>query len=74
MGGVDTPPFSCPHFGAQKRRGREGFMPTRIKARDKNIASPQKPKISGVRGRAMFDSQAFYTDIETVLGMLCGSV
>jgi len=49
-------------------------MPTRIKARDKNIASPQKPKISRVRGRAMFNSQAFYTDIETVLGMLCGSV
>ncbi len=52
----------------------EGFMPIRIRHRDKNIAWPQLPDISPIRPKAMLYSQASYTAIATVFGVLCGSI
>jgi hypothetical protein len=72
MGGVDTPLFVSPFWGAVPR-GREGFRPIRIKPRANHIASMQKPEISGIRAQARFHSLAFYTESETALGVLCGS-
>lgn len=52
----------------------EDFMPIRVRHPDKNSPSTQQPEISLVMLEAMLFSQASYTAIDTVFGVLCGSI
>lgn len=64
-------------FGARWTRSEvnvEGFMPIRIRCRDKVSASTQQPDVSMVKTETIPFSQASYTVLETVFGMLCGYI
>lgn len=50
----------------------EGFMVTRIRHCDNNIALTQQPAISALGPKPMLDLQASYTAMATVFGVLCG--
>ncbi|MBT9159893.1 MAG: tyrosine-type recombinase/integrase [Dehalococcoidia bacterium] len=69
---VDRPGFAA--LSMRSEVVMEGFMPIRIRHRDKNIAWPQLPDISPIRPKAMLYSQASYTAIATLFGVLCGSI
>lgn len=69
---LDRPEFAAPSMCSEV--DVEGFMLTRIRHCDKNIASTQQPGISGLRPKPILHLQASYTAIATVFGVLCRSI
>jgi len=69
---LDRPEFAAPSMCSEV--DMEGFMLTRIRHCDKNIASTQQTGISGLRPKPILHLQASYTAIATVFGVLCGSI
>jgi len=67
----ESPPFSCPHFGAGKG-DREGFMLIRIRDCDKNITSTEQPGVSSLRPKPTLYLQASYAEIALYLGCHVG--
>ena len=64
-------------FGARWARSEvnvEGFMPIRIRCRDKVSASTQQPDISMVKTETMLFSQVCYTTLKAMFGLLYGSI
>lgn len=52
----------------------KGFMPTRIRCRDKVNALTQQPDISMIKTEMTPFLQACYTALKSVFGMLCGYI
>jgi len=68
----DWPEFAAPLMCSEV--DMEGFMLTRIRHWDKNIALTQQPGISGLRPKPIPHLQASYTALATVFGVLCRSI
>jgi len=69
---LDRPEFAAPSMCSEV--DMEGFMLTRIRHCDKNIASTQQPGISGLRPKPILHLQASCKASATVFGVLCGSI
>ena len=54
----------------RSEKNMEGFMPIRIRHRDKNMAETQQPDISALRPEAMLFSKTSYTAMEAMFGVL----